>query len=172
MKTKNISWNEVMKGCRNIADKIKLNKPKVIIGVSRGGCVIATILSHMLGCEMGVVSCKRYQHRKNFSVKNTGKDAVWVNDVKLDTDEIFTYETPWSNKRIAFHRAFSKDEAILVVDDIIDDGVTMKFTLDWLKKTLPRNQVEHVTLYSKIPCSSAVIYEFISKNTWVKFPWE
>ena len=147
MKTKKISWNELEKGCKFLAKELSDFRPFTIIAISRGGCVVATILSHLLKCEMAVVSAKSYAH--------------------------YNQDTYKSNCRIAFLRRFRRHERILLVDDCIDNSLTMRKTLRWLHSKLKYNIIRSATLYNKNKKRAVnFYYKKINKDVWLKFPYE
>jgi len=150
MKTKKISWKQIEIGCKSLVSQIQKFgfKPDVIIAISRGGTVIGTILSHLLGCDMAVVSTKRY----------------------ADEAEVgHGYE---SNEQIAFHRKFKKDEQILLVDDIWDDGKTLCETYAWLSHILKHNSIRIAVLYTKSKNPKTYYYKKVKKEVWITMPWD
>ncbi|MGE0207493.1 MAG: phosphoribosyltransferase, partial [Candidatus Babeliales bacterium] len=61
---------------------------------------------------------------------------------------------------------------ILIVDDLVDTGETMKFLIEALKDSLPKTTIKIATLYYK-PTSCIKPDYYIEETTnWIVFPWE
>lgn len=62
------TWKQIEKMCLDIADQLDkdLNIPNYIIGVSRGGCIPATIISHRLDVPMIPISLSTRDHADVF----------------------------------------------------------------------------------------------------------
>ena len=82
--------------------KTPMPRHDVVVGVSRGGLVPATILSHMWGVELEVLHIRSYEGQ-------TQKKPVWS---RFDLD--------------------MTGKSVLVVDDICDTGETLKLALQLL----------------------------------------
>src|SRR6056300_1678496 len=129
VKMKKYTWDDVEAMCVNIALKMAKDgwMPDYIVGITRGGNVPATILSHMLNvrCEALKVSLR-------------GDDAecesnCWMSEDAFGAvpfDEQETLKCRWD-----LHRR----KKILVVDDINDTGETIKWIMqDWTSSCYPK----------------------------------
>lgn len=118
----------------------EIGKFNKIIAITRGGLVPAAIIS-------------------------------WELDIRLiDTVCIASYEDEKVQGNLQILKAIdSNDQSdILVIDDLVDTGVTVKA----VRKMLP--QAHYATIYAK-PAGRDLINTFItevSQDTWIVFPWE
>lgn len=140
-----ISWKDFEKDCLSLGTYVK--KPDIIIAIGRGGWVPAAILSHKF---------------KTNTVYNFGLKSY--EDKKADSIQII--------QDIDLNK-FDKSKNILIVDDISDKGLTLKYVYNYFKN----NGFEHIetlTLYTK--SGTGFIPDLYSKEfdkgTWVVFPWE
>ena len=124
--------------------KLKLN-PDIIVAIARGGWVPARLFADLFKLkETSNVNIKFYE--------TIGK----------------RYETPVLTQ-------LSKDElqgkTVLLVDDLVDSGESMKLAVQELKKCQIK-KILTITLYKKD--HSKFIPDFVANITkkWVVFPWE
>jgi len=123
--------------------------PDLIIGISRGGLVP---LGYLAGEKM-------------FNMRNTLSIAVK------------SYEGDKQGEINLLHPIhfddFTQYKNILVVDDIVDSGQTVRFVLDTLKAHLKDASIKTAVLYYK-PKVSALKPDYYAQETddWIIFPWE
>lgn len=140
-----VSWTMLEKYCFQLAQKI-IKKKLVfdrIVCISRGGLVIARIFSDFLNLPISNFTIVSYT-----SVAKTGKPKI-VEKLGIKI----------------------KNERILLVDEIVDRGTTLKKALDYLFKASPR-KVTSLALFIK-PWSRPRP-DLWQKKTgrWVIFPYE
>lgn len=136
----NLTWDELHRDTRALARRLldSGNQWRGIIGIARGGLVPAAILARELDIRLVKTLCI----------------ASYAHD-KQCAPEILS-------------RVDGSGEGFLLVDDLVDSGVTAR---------LARELLPHATLatvYAKPLGKSAADYwqrEF-SQTTWIHFPWD
>ncbi len=147
----NININAIQSMCQDLYDKINNEgyKPDLIVGISRGGLVP---LGYLTGEKM-------------FNIRNTLSVAVK------------SYEGNKQGEISLLHPIHFEDfthyKSVLVVDDIVDSGQTVRFVLDILKTNLPNASIKTAVLYYK-PKISVINPDYYVHETedWIVFPWE
>ena len=148
------SYGDFRDGIESIANQIKESsyEPDYIVGVVRGGSVPAVYLSHQLKIPVVMVAW------------NTRDDTEWGNE-----------SNTWIPEDIL------AGKKILVVDDIVDGGETIKELLaDWESSVRDPLPVDNIKICAMIyNTAQDVIVDFydreIDRNEdqrWVIFPWE
>ena len=145
-----LTWGNIEDYCKILANLIKNSdfKPKIIVGIQRGGCITGVLLSHLLNIE-------------NFctiGIRTTKSDDIRAQRVKPVIYDSFSLQLITGKK-------------VLLTDDITDTGVT----LIEAKKELLKFGCKEVKSATVIcaPASSGKV-DFYAKevNPWVVFPWE
>lgn len=127
-----------------LVDKCKVFEPDILLAIARGGLT----LSHFMSQAMNI---------RNLFTLNS---IHYEKETKLDTFNIFNIPDLSFAKRV------------LIIDDIIDSGETMKEVLKLLKDKFPHVEFKIATLFYK---KSALIQpDFYVKeaNVWIDFFWE
>lgn len=147
MEVEYISWSKAITLCYKLAEKILDSKyiPDVIIAVLRGGVVPALIISDYLGVE------EFYTIR----AKHWG-----IGFRKLDKPVITQIPRGLKSKKV------------LVVDEVVDTGLTLKNIVGILKNQNPRD-IRTAVLHVKSTTQYLPDYyvEFIEKWKWIFYPW-
>lgn len=146
-------WNHLETGCHSIVKQIQDAdfKPNLIIGISRGGLVPATMIAHALNVRR-LVSFQAVSYE-------AGVQGA-IQDLE-DRDHLL--------------RSIERANEILVVDDIVDSGNTMAYMRKRLKFTTKAvGYASLVVKEFKAPASSwPDFYEYaMQEPVWVTFPWE
>ncbi len=142
-----MDWNLFYKLAKQVAKKINSSgyKPDMIVGLARGGWVLARVLCDLIGVK-DLLSLK---------VEHWGVTATPDGTAKLK----YLLNVDLSGKKV------------LVVDDITDTGESMRVTIDYLKSLKPSEvrtaALQHITSAKFKP---DYIGEEI-KWRWVIFPW-
>jgi len=141
-----MKWEEVDLLVQVLAKKINDSgwRPSVIVGIARGGLIVAVMLAH------------RLKIRQVFSVGI----ARYVDQCASDCGEYQTFnEYP--------------DGEILVVDDIADHGETLQHVKDYLE-SIERFDVKFSAMLWKKGCSFTLDFfgAKVTNKPWVVFPWE
>ena len=146
------SWDSIFKQSVELAQKIRYDQKKtekpnfhVIVGVSRGGLVLARLMSDLLEIQNVVIAKSEYY---------TGMGK--------------------KNKRPIITQKIQKNIAgknVLVVDDVADTGESLIEIRKHLQSKRPK-YLAIATLYLK-PWSKRIPDYYVSKTeAWIIFPWE
>lgn len=161
-----LSWDDIVE-CSNIihSNLVSMNwYPNLIIGLTRGGLLPDTLLSHRFNVRMNSLDISLRDH-------NSDTNLGTVRDLSSIPSQL------------------TKDSKILIVDDINDSGETFEWIRnDWLSrseynslmgygKIWPSDLIKFAALLHNEPSkSTADCYaKLINKNVdpqWIVFPWE
>lgn len=142
-----ISWDQIHRDSRALAWRLDGKGPgdgawKAVIAITRGGMAPAMIVARELDIRtVDTISVKSYDHQQR-------SEAVVLKspDMALMGD----------------------GEGVLIVDDLVDTGKTLKVVKDLFPKA-------HIaTVYAKPegrPMTDTFITE-VSQDTWIFFPWD
>lgn len=142
-----MDWNLFYKLARQVATKINSSgyRPDIIVGLARGGWVLARVLCDLIGIK-DLVSLK---------VEHWGVTATPDGKAQLK----YPLNVDLTGKNV------------LVVDDITDTGESMRVTLEYLKSLKPSEiktaALKHINTSKFLP---DYFGEEISWR-WVIFPW-
>lgn len=139
-----LTWNSFGKESYSLARKVKKSKIKfdLIIGIARGGIPVALVIGDVLEAEMDTINVKSYT-----GIKKRTKPKI-----------------------LSTLHGNVKGKKILVVDDLIEYGDTMKAVMNYLKARKPL-VVKTAVLYKK-PWSK-ITPDFYNRvvDKWIVFPW-
>jgi len=149
-KLTHLTWDDIEDCCRKLASAIKNSdfKPETIVGIQRGGCITAVLLSHLLNIE-------------NFctiGIRSTKSDDIRAQRIKPIIYDSFSLQLITGKK-------------VLLADDITDTGETLIEAKKELLKYGPK-EVKSATIICA-PASNGKV-DFYGKEVkpWVVFPWE
>lgn len=141
------TWDEIYTKSIRLAGLIRKEAtlPNCLIGVSRGGLVLARVLSDLLDIQrLYVIKCEYYSN-----MGETGRKPKITQ--KIQTSVV--------GKRV------------LIVDDVADSGKSLLEIKKYLQSKKPAD-LKLVTIYTK-PWSKVLPDYYISKTSaWIIFPWE
>lgn len=144
------SWADHIQGINAIGESILASgwTPSAILSITRGGLIPATILAYML--DVRRIHTVRVQHYDN---KNS----------RLESGPQFVEETR------SFDALNIHTERLLIVDDIIDTGETLK-----LVRCAAEHHAEDVkvaALYVRSDQKHSADWYWKVEDEWVVFPW-
>lgn len=146
------NWSEIDIICRKLVKKIK--EPfDVIVCILRGGAIPGVIIANELDIHQ-VLTIKALQKGQ---VTDAGKEKV-------------AYKAKKGEVLVPLNKFNLKGKRILVVDDVLDSGESLKIVLDLIKKRKPKTlkvAVMQMKTYSKIKPD---YYVEVKKN-WLFYPW-
>ena len=149
-KQTHLTWDDIEDCCKTLANIIINSdfKPEIIVGIQRGGCITAVLLSHLLNIEDFCT----------IGIRSTKSDDIRAQRIKPIIYDSFSLQLITGKK-------------VLLTDDITDTGVT----LIEAKKALLKygcKEVKSATIICA-PASNGKV-DFYGKEVkpWVVFPWE
>ena len=157
MNKETLSWNDIEDLTETIIMRMKLDNwfPNLIIGLTRGGLIPASMLSHALRVEMSALD-------------------VSLRDSRIVTPVTDTRILDWAKK----------GKKVLVVDDINDSGATFDWVKkDWIKTLCinedqwPNEIIKFAALIHNSPSMQPIDYygRIVNKELdpiWFEFPFE
>jgi hypoxanthine phosphoribosyltransferase len=148
MKTKNgkiyIEWDDY----QQIVQNNTCPDADYIVGISRGGLIPATILSHALDCKM-------------IPLMFSTRDHEYIDQ----------------NTITHLNNLLARGNKLLIVDDIIDSGKTFNMLNDMLKPT-KLGQIKWTAIVANTDAKMNMGYDFCwalprsKDDRWVVFPYE
>ncbi|RXJ87303.1 phosphoribosyltransferase [Arcobacter sp. CECT 8985] len=138
------SYEEFKNDTQKLVDSCRDYNPDILLAVARGGLT----LSHLMAQAMDM--------RNLYSLNSIHYEG----ELKLDTFNIFNIPDVSHAKRV------------LVVDDIVDSGETMREILKVLREKFPEVEFKLATIFYK---KSAVLqpdYTVREATEWIDFFWE
>jgi len=149
-----ISWTEYHDIVNEIVDQVKKSgfSPEVVVGIARGGLIPGVQLSNVLDTEFGIL----------WFARCSSNNAAF----SLPSDKSITIEGKIL-KNIP-------EKKVLLVDDIVDEGVTKEVAVGILKD-MKAKEVRFACLFvnGKRQKRDCVDYcSRVTKGAWVVFPWE
>ena len=150
VKTKLVSWDEIVEWSRGLARKVKDSgyKPDVIVALARGGYVPGRLLCDFLDVE-NLLSIQS-QH--------------WTEAARAEERAIikFPYTVDLSGYRV------------LVVDDIVDTGDTLKLAKEFIEENWKPRELRTAALQWISPVAKFkpdYYYIEVKDWTWFQYPW-
>jgi hypoxanthine phosphoribosyltransferase len=152
VKKEEVSWEYYFQLINRLIDIIS-NKAQekfdLVVGISRGGVIPALFMSHSWNIPLDVIVTSSYTKENKQSKLKIGKPSyLCFSDV-------------------------TKESKILIVDELVDSGKTMKAVVNLYKKKGFKNIRTCVLFYkenSKFDPDYFAASE--EKDTWIKFPYE
>ena len=141
------TWKQIEQMSLYLADLVEDKFYTHIIGISRGGCIPATIISHKLDIPMIPITLSTRDHAKE-----------WVPDFPVGHGDGIGYIDRYK---------------FLVVDDINDTGAT----INAIKDVWDSNYVTYAVLFNNEASEAEVDYSArdinkLENDVWIIFPWE
>ena len=140
-----VSWDQFHRDSRALAWRLAAEGPfAAVVSITRGGLVPAAIVARELDIRViETISIASYDHQSQGGLRV----------LKAISPDIV---------------ALSSDKRLLVIDDLVDTGATMRL----VREMLPKAQL--ATVYAK-PAGRPLVDTFItevSQDTWIYFPWD
>ena len=133
-----------MKDTQELVNKCRIFEPEILLAVARGGLTLSHLMAQALNIrDLYTLNSIHYEGEK-----------------KLDTFNIFNIpDLSWANR-------------VLIIDDIIDSGETMKEILSILKEKFPNIEFKIVSLFYKTTALIRPDFSVREANEWIDFFWE
>jgi hypoxanthine phosphoribosyltransferase len=157
-KVHHYSWSDLQTLSKSLADSIRQAHPKidVIIGVARGGCFPALLLSYLLGIR----------YLTTIQVSTTVSEAARAKR-SLPQVSCIPREDDIRDKRC------------LLVDDVTNTGATLQIASEAILKLKPSQLITAALVWDTVsanrdePRLTKCFSEFIASeiHAWASFPW-
>lgn len=140
-----LDWADYGRMAYALTGKIRKSNKKfdLVIGIARGGVPLAMVISDQLGVKIDIINVKSYT-----GIRQRGKPKV----LSTLTDGV-------------------KGRRILLVDDLIEDGNTMKMMTGYVKAMKPKSLMT-AALFVKPWSRFEPDYWHKTVDRWIVFPWE
>ena len=138
------SYDLFVKDTQLLVDKCRDFEPEILLAVARGGLTLAHLMSQAMDM-------------RNLYTLNS---IHYEGDLKLDTFNIFNITD------------VSHAKKVLIVDDIVDSGETIREILKVLNKKFPNVEFRLATLFYKKTAVLKPDYYIKEANQWIDFFWE
>lgn len=142
-----LSWEDLYNETLKLYERIKKSgyNPDIIIGIARGGWVIARILSDLM-LNPNILSIRITFYEK---VGRRGKKPILLQDVNVDMSGL----------------------KVLIVDDVVDTGETMSLAVKVIssKKT---GEIRTAVLHKKPWSKFKPDYYVREVKSWIIYPYE
>ena len=141
------SWDEVYDLLLKLAKKIvdENYRPDTIVGIARGGWIIARVLSDLLDIkEIGNIRVEFYE------------------------DVLLTRDHPCITQEVSIE---VRGKKILLCDDVADTGKSLKLAADHLRKK-GVSEIKISTLHLKPKSIVRPNYYVSETAAWIIYPWE
>ena len=138
------SYDLFKKDTQILVNLCKSYNADILLAVARGGLT----LSHLMGQALDI---------RNLYTLNS---IHYEGQKKLDTFNIFNIPDLSSAKKV------------LIIDDIVDSGETMREILKVLKEKFPNVQFKLATLFYKKTAVIQPDFSVREANEWIDFFWE
>ena len=127
-----------------LVDKCRDFEPEILLAIARGGVT----LSHLMAQALDI---------RNLFTLNS---IHYEKEEKLDTFNIFNIPDLTNAKKV------------LIIDDIVDSGETMKEILSILNEKFPKIEFKIATLFYKSTALIKPDFCVREANEWIDFFWE
>ncbi|NVM05164.1 MAG: phosphoribosyltransferase, partial [Candidatus Helarchaeota archaeon] len=141
------NWSKIYFQCLELAKKIKTDGffPDLILGLARGGLIIARLLSDFL--KVKEILTLQLESYKTLNQKKSSPKLI--NDISCSVN----------NKKI------------LLCDDLVDTGETMVYITNYIKNK-GCNNMKVATLHKKPHSKFTPDFYIQEVNAWIIYPWE
>src|SRR5437867_11998195 len=142
-----MEWDELGSGTRALADQVAADgfQPDFILGISRGGLLVAGALAYALG------------------VKNT-----FTMNVEFYTGIDERLDMPMILPPVPDLVDFA-ETSVLIADDVADTGATLKLVQEFCEGKVA--EVRCAVLYEKPRSTVKCEYVWRRTDRWITFPW-
>ena len=140
-----VSWEDYGRLVSSISEQIKANNEKfdLVIGIARGGIPVAMVIADQLGVKIDIINVKSYT-----GIAERSRPRI----ISTLTEEV-------------------RGKKLLLVDDLVDYGDTMKTVASFLGKQKPSTMTTAV-LFVKPWSKFKPDFYLEVVGDWVVFPWE
>jgi hypoxanthine phosphoribosyltransferase len=141
-----MSWSEFGELSEKFVGDLKemyQGKVNVVIGIAKGGLPLSVSLANNLSAAWDSIRIRSYEDTER-------KGMELVHGLHADIT----------------------GKTVMLVDDIVDEGETMLFALDYLRKNYKPKKVITAALILRSHSKFVPDHYSQEREKWVKFPWE
>jgi len=138
------SYDTFKEDTKSLIEQSRKYRPDVIVSVARGGLM----LGQLMGYGMRVRNVQSIR-AESYDEDVQRESVTIVGDCQLD-----------------------KAKRILIVDDIVDSGNTLRAILDYFEQIAPHAEKRTAALFYKPSASVLPDYKVHEAKTWIEFFWE
>jgi len=148
-----VSWSEYYQTIEQLAIQINQSgwKFNQIVCIAKGGLRVGDIFSRLFDRPLAIMSAASYG----------GENNQIRGEIQLSRHLAMTIPQLGSN--------------VLLVDDLVDSGVSLQVTIDWLKQHYPEiKELRSAVLWRK-DCSVTIpdyYVHYLKDNPWIHQPFE
>lgn len=150
-----------------LAEKLKEyaeNKDVIVLGIPRGGVVVASVVSKALHLPLDVIIIKKigFPGQEEFAIGATGPEISHIDQNKIKEYRIDekTLETELAQKQKEAKERYDflskgrtpeslKNKIVIIIDDGIATGETMKLAVQIIKKHSPKKIIVAIPVASE-----------------------
>jgi uncharacterized protein len=148
-----VSWDEYHQSIEQLADRIYRSEYEFnqIVCLARGGLRVGDILSRIFNRPLAILAASSYGGDGD---RQRGKLAI-ASQITMTTDRL--------------------GDRVLLVDDLVDSGVTLQQTTIWLRDVYPEIQeLKTAVLWYKAASLYIPDYyiSYLPNNPWIHQPFE
>jgi len=143
-----MDWSSFQTSVEGLARNLKLAEIDVVVGIARGGLIPAVALANLLGVEAFY----------SLRLKRNSSGAVWSERASVILED-----------RIDADLA---GQRILLVDDAVSEGLTLKEGIRYLSKEKGTGEITAVSLIASSRAIHQPDFTAYAIDGWVVFPWE
>lgn len=152
MVDKELNWEQIQELTENIYSQIKKEHKKYdwVVSINSGGLIPGVILSKMLKAKHAVISINSYKEKKKNPEVKRDLYLSHIGQIKMN-------------------------DLILVVDNIIRTGDSVKAAIESLKKVDPdAKKIETASLHfnAKSKFKPTFFAAEVDRDDWIDYPWE
>lgn len=137
------TWIDFDMDLKIVMDIVAKTKPKTIVGIAFGALPLLTCIKNRYPhCKYEIIFAESYQNKKQ-------------NELKIEHFKSFKWETP-----------------ILLIDEIVDTGKTMKTVVEELEAWKKKPTTLSLFIKDKTKFIPNFYLHSIKSNVWAKMPWE
>jgi len=137
-------YDEFLKDTLSLSKQLKKYQPDTLLSIARGGVT----LGHFLASALDI--------RRLFTINSIHYDDT----KKLDTFDIFNIPNLGNAKKV------------VIIDDIIDSGETMREILRILNEKFPKTEFKVATIFYKPTAVLQADFKIKQAHEWIDFFWE
>jgi hypoxanthine phosphoribosyltransferase len=145
-----VTYEQFDELCSLLADQILKSKIpfKTVLALGRGGLILGVSLSHKLNIDFAAVMAQRY------SKENKAQGSTQIGN-------------------IAFHKNNKLRYPLLICDDLVDEGITLKDVVARIRsKSSYKNIIKTATFFRKSWSAITPDFYIEKEDRWVVFPYE